>query len=613
MWARILLPLFVMYLVATAVHIGLVIAHEPFSFDAWNVAVDTGAQPPTVGRFFGYWQAQYAHANPRLGQPLTYLAYKVAGFAEIATPLAYLGLAFAITVLGLGRWPTRGRELALWAIAIGIGWFVFPQIGRNLFCRAYSANYVYTAAFQLWFLAWVRLGVGKPGGATALNGIEASMFGLVAGMCNEHTGPALVAFLFGYAWWRRRAGRSPWLAIAGGLGAAIGTAALLFAPGQAERYDGLAQRMGLLERVVRRGVSGNLDLFREYVVYAAPLLGLVVLAWLGERAASDPKNNDLRARRRRALQLVALAVAAGLVIVATLSASPKLGSRFYLVPLALLLAGFIAVLDVNPAPRRLAPFVVLGVVASGYAAVRTIPLFTRVAEQGAARMAALEASPSGGVVIVAPWDPFEESWWFIGDEFRAVKKRELVARYFGLDRVSLRGGETRTSLPALGVRVVPRYRVAGTATIAHDTAFELGATPSHDLRALHRAAQAAIERLRDRIAPATLDRFELTVEFVDARPPLPRRSLVLSRWRDGRFEAYAATIGRSDRDAVRTLALPAELVGRPFQLYLVQVGARATKLGVADRQRLAYAPPHGGPSWALACDATDCLLIAATR
>src|SRR5689334_18701902 len=103
-------------------------AHEPFAFDAWNVAVDTGAKPITVGRFFDYWQYEYAHSNPRIGQALTYLAYKLAWFAEIATPLAYLALSLAITVLGLGRWPRRGRELAMWVIAIGFGWFVFPQI-----------------------------------------------------------------------------------------------------------------------------------------------------------------------------------------------------------------------------------------------------------------------------------------------------------------------------------------------------------------------------------------------------------------------------------------------------------------------------------------------------
>lgn len=439
LWSRVLWVLFVAYVVATAIHIGFVMAHEPFSFDAWNVAVDTDAKPISASGFFEYWQHQYAHSNPRIGQPLTYLAYKVAWFAELATPLAYLALTLAITVIGLGRWPKRGRELAMWAIAIGFGWFVLPQIGRNMFCRAYGANYVYSAALQLWFVARLRL-FANPAGATTLQCIEYATFGLIAGMCNEHTGPALVLFLAGHAWWQHRAGESPRLAIAGGIGAALGFAAILFAPGQGERYDGLAQQASLLGRVLERGVSGNLEIVRDYLVYAAPLLGLLALVLVYALATSTAStDHDRRMLRSRAARVIAVALLAGAVITATLFASPKLGSRFYIVPLALLLAGFIALLDaVIDAPRRLVPFVVLAVIASTYAGLRTIPLFDKVAEQGDARMAALAASEPGSVFVADAFEQQGESWWFIGDDFRSVKKRAMVARYFGLARVSLR-------------------------------------------------------------------------------------------------------------------------------------------------------------------------------
>src|SRR5664279_4978073 len=192
---------FVAYVAATAFHIGFVVAHEPFSFDAWNVTIDTGAQSPTIGRFFAYWQYEYAHSNPRLGQPLTYLAYKLDWFAELVTPLAYLALTLGITVLGLGRRPKRGRELALWAMVIGFCWFALPQIGRNMFCRAYAANYVYGAAIQLWFLVPLRLRAARPDAATTQQCLTYAMAGALAGICNEHTGPALIAFLAGYAWW----------------------------------------------------------------------------------------------------------------------------------------------------------------------------------------------------------------------------------------------------------------------------------------------------------------------------------------------------------------------------------------------------------------------------
>src|SRR4051812_9346106 len=114
-WRTLLIASFWAYLAATAVHIGWVVAHEPFSFDAWNVAVDTGARPGSLARFLDYWAYEYTHSNPRIGQPITYLVYKFEYVAEVLTPLAFLAISLAITVLGLGRWPRRGRELALWA------------------------------------------------------------------------------------------------------------------------------------------------------------------------------------------------------------------------------------------------------------------------------------------------------------------------------------------------------------------------------------------------------------------------------------------------------------------------------------------------------------------
>jgi hypothetical protein len=616
--------LFVAYLVATALHIGFVMAHEPFSFDAWNVAVDTGAKPITVGRFFDYWQYEYAHSNPRIGQPLTYLAYKLEWFAEIATPLAYLALSLAITVLGLGRWPKRGRELAMWVIAIGFGWFVLPQIGRTMFCRAYGANYVYGATIQLWFLVRLRLAATRLADVTTLQCIEYGTFGVVAGMCNEHTGPALIAFLAGYAWWLRRTGEPPRLAIAGAVGALIGFGALWFAPGQAERYEGLAQRASLLGRVFQRGVTGNLDIFRDYVVYAAPLLVLLVLVLLRERPTSgaplDPPpgipRDQARTTRDRAMRLIGLALVAGGVIAATMCASPKLGSRFHIVSLALLLAGFIALLDaVVEAPRRLAPFVVLAVIASTYAGFRTIPLFDKVAEQSAARLAALEASKPGSVFVADLWDQVDESWWFIGDDFRKVQTRELVARYFGLARVDVRDYSADAPLGTLGVRVVPRYWAGEAAAVEHDDGFDLGLVRGFDLAAMHRATQASIERLRERIAPATLDRFELTVELDGMRPAFPRRSLVISRWSGGRFEGYAARTGWNRHHTARTLELPRELAGKPFDIYVyvTRVGGELRKLGTTDGEPLQFPPSRGGVSWALACDATACFVIAATR
>jgi hypothetical protein len=433
---------FAAYVAATALHIGFVVAHEPFSFDAWNVAVDTGAKPFSLSRFFEYWQFEYVHANPRLGQPLTYLAYKLQWFAEVATPLAFLALTLAITVLGLGRWPRKSRELALWSIVIGFCWFALPQIGRNMFCRAYAANYVYAAAFQLWFLVPLRLDSVRPAPPSRERYASYAMFGVLAGMCNEHTGPVLIALLAGYGWWIRRERAQSRLAFAGAAGALVGFLLLFFAPGQGERYGGLAQQLSLPERILDRGVEGVVELLGDYLLYAAPLLALLVLVLV--YAHATPRAEDDADARRIAGRLVYVAIAIGLLVVGVLCASPKLGSRFFIVPCAVLLAAFVAVVDTTVTSRRVfAPLVVLAVVASIYAAARTIPLYRSVADQGAARMAQLEASTPGASIVVTPWQQVRETWWFIGDDFRDAKKRAMVAHYFALAKVTLQESSRR--------------------------------------------------------------------------------------------------------------------------------------------------------------------------
>lgn len=438
---RVVWVLLVAYVVGTAAHVGYVVAHEPFAFDAWNVAVDTDARPITIERFFAYWRHEYAHANPRLGQPLAYLAYKVDGFAEVATPLAFLGATLAIVVLGLGRWPRRLRDLALWAVVIGCSWFALPELGRTMFSRGYATNYIYAAAIQLWFLAVLRLELARSAPSIE-RCISIAMFGALAGMCNEHTGPALIALIGVGAWCLRRAGRPPRVLIVAAAGVAVGFAAILFAPGQGERYDGLARRMGLAERVLDRGLAGALDLAGDYLAYASPVLGLLVLVALCALASGDGDGDGAQPTRRaaygRALRALALALLAGGIVVATLCASPKLGSRFFIASIALLLAGLVALLDAwAPSPRRLAPLLVLAVASSLYAASQTVPLYRELSAQSDARLAALASAPPGAAFVAEPWVQVAPSWWCLGDDFRDRKKRALVASYFGLTRVTL--------------------------------------------------------------------------------------------------------------------------------------------------------------------------------
>jgi hypothetical protein len=610
--ARLLYALFVAYVAATALHIGWVMAHEPFVYDAWNIAVDTHAEPFSLRRFLDYGMFEYAHSNPRIGQWLTYLAYKLETFAPVATPLAYLALAGAVTVLGLGRWPGRrgdertlGHDLALYAIAIGFAWFALPRIGMLMFCRAYGANYVYGAAIQLWFVVPLRL---RPDGHAGLRAATAYfVLGVIAGMCNEHTGPTLVVFTIGYAAWRwRTTRRPPPLAWAGALGALAGFAAIFFAPGQASRYEGLASKVTLLSRFLQRGVVSNLDILRDWMLACAPVLGLIVIALVIAR-------RDGRSFAHR-LSWVGVALLAGTAITATVFVSPKLGPRFYLHGAALVLSGFIAVADrALSTPRRLAPFVTLAVAASIYAGVRTVPLYGRLADASAGRLAALAAAPRGSVFTAESFEQIEDSWWFLGDDFRNVAKRDLVAAYFGLRGVIFRAVDVDAPLGVSDVRLVPRYQVTPASCLDERGGLELEAYRGIDIAAVHDAARAAIERLRDRIAPGRLDRLDLVVDFVGAAPPLPRPSLVVARWLPTGFEAHAGAIERRGTSRTRAVRLPRELQGTDVEIYAYRVSGEARRLGTGRDAALEYLPWQRGPYWALACRPTECFVIAAAR
>ena len=341
--ARLLRIAFVAYVVATVAHLAIVVAHEPFAFDAWNFADDTHAEPFTISRWLHYGVFEYTHSNPRLGQWFAYLAYKLDLFAVIATPLAYLATALAVFVLGTARFPrwSRGRDLALYAMLLGFLWLAVPRIGMLMFCRAYATNYLYGACIQLWFLVPLRL---RPDGHGSLRAaIPYFVLGLAAGMCNEHTGPTLCVFALGYAAWRLYLSplERPALAMAGALGAIVGFAAIFFAPGQGERYEGLATQVGLGARLLQRGFTANLDIVRELVTAASPLLAILLVLWVIARRDRDVD-------RGPALTFTALALGGAALITVTLFVSPKLGPRFYMHASLLVLAGFVAIRRHDP-------------------------------------------------------------------------------------------------------------------------------------------------------------------------------------------------------------------------------------------------------------------------
>jgi hypothetical protein len=607
MWSRVLRVLFVAYVVMTALHIGWVVHHEPFSFDAWNVAGDTHAKPFSVANFFDYWKLEYTHSNPRFGQTFAYLDYKLEWFAVIATPVAYLLLSLAITILGLARLPfKRGRDLAMWAFILGALWYALPQVGKTLFCRAYCANYIYGLVIQLWFLVPLRL-AKSPGTAKC---VAYAMLGVVAGMCNEHTGPTLCAFMLGYAWWQEKRPLSR-LARWGALGASIGFAAIFFAPGQNQRYDDLATKMSLFGRLLQRGITGNVEIVRDLMLGVAPVLGLIAIAATMAIMIREPENRE-REVRRDAVRMIAVAMVAALAMAATIFVSPKLGPRFYYGSSCLLLAGLVALADTVFSNRHMVSLVALSVVSSIYAAAHTMPLYGRVSRASDVRMAELAAAKPGTVYIAEAFEQVDESWWFLGDDFRDAKKREMVANYFGLQGVVFHAFDPVAPLGLAGARFVPYYKIDPASCLDQTGGLVLGSFKGFDMEALHHEVQTAIEVLRSRIT-GNLYELDLGVIVDDPRITFPRKRILVSKWSPTNYESYVGAIDRKGRSTTRDVVLPKSLQNTDFQIVVYQVGGEAKTLGGTHGEPLQYVPWHSGVYWVLACHPEECFVIAASR
>jgi hypothetical protein len=615
--SRILRVLFAAYLAAMLVYIGWIMAHEPFSFDAWNMALDTKARPFSAGHFFDYWRYEYTHSNPRIGQPLTYLAYKLEDFAVIATPLAYIALTLAITVLGLARWPfSRGKDLALWAVVTGIAWFALPELPKTLFNRAYGANYVYGCAIQLWFLVPLRLsrdGLSSRGACIAY-----ALAGIVAGMCAEHTGPTLALFCVLYAWWRQRqTGARPLLLWSGAVGVVVGFAAIFFAPGQGERYEGLAQRTSMLGRVINHGLAGNLEILSNLVLAAAPVLALIaVLFAMSSSRTGSGSGSDDEDDRAPALRFIAVALVAATLMAMTLFVSPKApGSRFYIASCALLLAGAVALADrAITSARQLAPFVALAVLSTAYTGFRTIPLYAHAKRDSDARIAALEAAAPGSVIVADAFEQVDESWWFYGDDFRDTKKRELVANYFGLGGVVFRAYDITAPLGIRSASFVARVTSDPPTCVDDHGGFALGSYKGFDLPGIFREMKVSVELLRERLPASThLHQIDLAVDLGDPHVVLPRPTILVARWQPDRFEGHVGQIVRHGASHTRDVVLPKELRGGDLEIYVYLVGGEAKKLGTARDASLEYVPWKSGVYWALACGKDECFVIAATR
>ena len=422
-WALLALPAWLVLAVC--------LAWEPVMRDGWGHVAWLRDHGLTAGTLLDFLRECYLRENPRLGQPLTLLAYVSGPYNVVIASLLELALFALLTGAAIGRWPSlRRRDDALAAALVAaIVAACAPQIGPLLLYRPFTWNYLFGLAMNLWWLMPYRRARIAALPARWWRAPAITALGVAAGLCNEHTGVAFAALgaLATLVAWRRGELRA-WM-IAGLVGLIGGYVVLLTAPGQHLRYQGLAEHAGLFARVVDRGVGGNLKVFGAIAVDLLPALALVAIGLTQRPAAGAAATAD-----RGSHAVLALG---GVLCAVTLLGSPRIGGRLYFASIALIAAGLagwlVARLTAAWARRACAMLAAATLI---YVAVRVVAIHRVVGPLGAARRELLERAAPGAAIAV-PAFPFTGSRYFLGDDLEVREIRELVAIYYRLASVAL--------------------------------------------------------------------------------------------------------------------------------------------------------------------------------
>jgi len=410
----------------------------PLVLDDWYEAVWIKKHGFSLGSIWDYASYNYVNYNPRIGETFLLLVNGPPLIHQLVTPTIELFFLFVIFALAYGRWPRpTAADTQRMILAMALIWAVVPLVGVIYFYRPFTTNYLFGTCFQLLLFVPYRLELASPVARYRSRWLAPAMlvWGVVAGMTNEHTGPAAMVALAGavYALWRWRRRLRAWM-LTGLVGLWVGYPLLFFAPGQTKRYGGMVAQAGPIGTVLERGVDGITEIVSSFFWEAQLAIFVVVLAALLAAIEARRRGEALRAPDRAMTVTAVVAAAAAGAIVATLFASPLVPSRMYLAPSILLIISALAVIDVlleYRAARRLVTVFCVGIV--GYHSIQSAIVYRGFYADYQARVAVLEATPPGGVAHVAPYARWRSTRFAYGDDFRTFTQRQYVANeYFGL-------------------------------------------------------------------------------------------------------------------------------------------------------------------------------------
>ena len=401
---------------------------------AWHRTHEFGL--PSIWTYAHY---NYLHFNPRIGDTILLVLNGPRAIHLVLTPLVELAIPILVFALAFGRWPARVmRDLQLLLVIQVMLWLVVPIPGILYCYRPFTSNYVYAFAIVLMLFVVYRLDLARGVSAGGLWRVPVMLaLGWLAGMSNEHTGPtqmAAMACLIYYAWRQRRL--RAWM-IAGAIGLFIGYPMLFFAPGQAQRYGGVAAQAGPLALIVQRGFDGNFEIILDFIGEAQLAIDLLVAALLAMALPRWRRGEGMPELPRAAtLAIAALIVAAG-AMVATQFASPVVGERLFFAPGALFV-GALAQLAAYAFADRRARRILVGVCLAlfAYGAFEMVTTYLGSYADNERRLALLHDAKPDSVAVVPQYHHWQRTRWYWGDDFQFASLREYVANeVFGLSGI----------------------------------------------------------------------------------------------------------------------------------------------------------------------------------
>jgi hypothetical protein len=400
-WAAVIVPIWIVLILCTH--------WEPVQRDGWGSLIWQRHTGLSWGHLVDFARGTYTHNNPRLGQVVTLLMFTPGPWHALLTPVLELATFYLLGALVLGRWPRTSGDAVIFLATFAITAVTAPQFGSMLFYRPYTGNYVFGFCINLAFLVAYRFG---------RVGWWIVPLGFASGMCNEHTGPMIVALAAAATW---ASGVRPWK-LAGIAAMIFGGLALFLAPGQDIRYNGIGQT-SLFERIAERGLSGNVEIVGTWFVYLLPALVWIAIAgvawWRHRRRA--PAEPVALAQRRVDIALIVAAFA----IVVTLLLSPKIGPRLYFASCALI-AAVIANVAVRYARGATA---VLSALVTAYVAVICVRDYHAAGELWATRVATWQRTPD---VVDPPPREGRRTRWILDDDMQLPEYRALAAKAFAI-------------------------------------------------------------------------------------------------------------------------------------------------------------------------------------